>query len=83
MLTPKWECADGTTVRLGAMSTSHIVNARDYLLTGTGPYGPMLRPGCSGFSNAEWIQLFEVELLRRSRMPYTRLVLSQAVVSSL
>lgn len=37
MLIPEWECADGTTVRQGAMSTSHIVNARDYLLTGTGP----------------------------------------------
>lgn len=67
MLTPEWECADGTTVRLGAMSTSHIVNAREYLLTGTGPYGPMLRPGCSGFSNCEWIRLFETELLRRAR----------------
>lgn len=67
MLTPEWECADGTTVRLGAMCTSHIVNARKYLLTGTGPYGPMLRPGCSGFSNLEWIRLFDVELLRRFR----------------
>jgi len=68
MLTPDWECADGTTVRLGNMSTSHILNARVYLLTGTGPHGPMLRPGCSGFSNREWIWLFEAELLRRSRM---------------
>lgn len=67
MMTPQWECADGTTVCLAQMSTSHILNARSYLLTGTGPYGPMLRSGCSGFSNSEWIQLFEVELLRRSR----------------
>jgi len=68
MLTPDWECADGTTVRLGSMGTSHILNARVYLLTGTGPHGPMLRQGCSGFSNKEWISLFEAELLRRSRM---------------
>lgn len=67
MLTPEWECADGTAVRLGSMSTSHILNARCYLLTGTGPYGPMLRPGCSGFTNREWIRLFDAELLRRSR----------------
>lgn len=66
MLTPEWVCADGSAVRLGAMSTSHILNARDYLLTGAGPYGPMLRAGCSGFSNHEWIRLFEGELLRRA-----------------
>lgn len=68
MQTPDWECADGNTVRLGSMTTSHILNARVYLLTGTGPHGPMVRPGCSGFSNREWIWLFEAELLRRSRM---------------
>ena len=68
MLTPAWECDDGTTVCLGSMSTPHILNARVYLLTGTGPHGPMLRLGCSGFSNREWIFLFEAELLRRSRM---------------
>jgi hypothetical protein len=72
MLTPEWECADGTTVRLRLMSTSHILNARQYLLTGTGPYGPMLRPGCSGFSNLEWIRLFEAELLLRSKHPSTK-----------
>lgn len=68
MLTPFWECADGTTVYLGSMSTQHILNARVYLLTGSGPHGPMLRQGCSGFSNREWIRLFEAELLLRSRM---------------
>lgn len=67
MLTPEWECADGTKVRLVSMGTSHILNARAYLLTGTGPFGPMLRPVCSGFTNREWIRLFDAELLRRSR----------------
>lgn len=68
MLTPLRECADGTFVRLGAMSTPHILNARTYLITGTGPFGPMLRPGCSGFTNQEWIRLFEAELLLRARL---------------
>ncbi len=72
MLTPVWECADGTNVRLGSMSTPHLLNARVYLLMGTGPHGPMLRQGCSGFSNREWIWLFEAELLRRSRMGSTK-----------
>jgi len=72
MLTPVWECADGTTVRLGSMSTPHILNARVYLLTGTGPHGPMLRQGCAGFSNQEWIWLFEAELIRRSRVSTSR-----------
>lgn len=67
MLTPDWICADGTAISLGYMSTSHILNARTYLLDGTGPHGPMLRTGCSNFTNAEWIRLFEVEVLRRLR----------------
>lgn len=67
MRTPDWICADGTPVNLGFMSTAHILNARAYLLTGTGPHGPMLRMECSGFTNAEWIRLFETEVLRRLR----------------
>lgn len=67
MVTPAWICADGRAVFLSAMSNSHIHNARTYLLTGDGPHGPMLRPGCSGFTNAEWVVLFESELLMRSR----------------
>ena len=66
MLTPEWVCNDGLPVRLGVMSTPHIVNAMAYLLLGTGPEGPMLRPGCSGYSNREWILLFETELRRRT-----------------
>lgn len=68
MLTPVWVCANGTSVRLVSMSTAHILNARTYLISGDGPYGPMLRAGCSGFTNREWIRLFETELLRRSRV---------------
>lgn len=66
MLTPEWGCNDGSTVQLKAMSTSHILNALAYLLLGTGPEGPMLRPGCSGFSSRKWIYLFETELRRRA-----------------
>lgn len=67
MRVPNWICNDGTAISLLQMSTAHILNARAYLLTGTGPYGPMLRTECSGFTNAEWIRLFEVEILRRLR----------------
>jgi len=49
------------------MSSDHIRNATNYLRVGTGEYGPMLRPGCSGFTNGEWLLLFAAELLRRSR----------------
>lgn len=67
MLTPDWICADGAAIRLGYMSIPHMLNARTYLLTGTGPHGPMLRAECSGFTNAEWVRLFETEVLRRLR----------------
>lgn len=67
MLTPDWICADGAAIRLGYMSISHMLNARNYLLTGTGPHGPMRRTECSGFTNAEWVRLFEAEVLRRLR----------------
>jgi hypothetical protein len=50
------------------MTTLHIINTKAYLLAGTGRYGPMLRPGCAGFSNTEWIRLFEAELTLRSRV---------------
>jgi hypothetical protein len=49
------------------MPSDHVRNAANYLRVGTGEYGPMLRPGCSGFTNAEWLQLFSAELARRSR----------------
>lgn len=68
MQTPAWICHDGTTVFLGSMSISHILNARMYLQTGDGPHGPMLRCTCSGFTNSEWVLLFEAELLKRARM---------------
>jgi hypothetical protein len=67
MQTPAWICADGEAICLSAMSRAHILNARAYLLTGNGPHGPMLRQGCSGFTNAEWVLLFEVELWKRAR----------------
>ncbi len=67
MLAPEWICDDGTAISLVRMSTAHILNARAYLLTGTGPYGSMLRTECSGFTNAQWVRLFEAEILRRLR----------------
>jgi hypothetical protein len=66
--TPDWICNDGTAVCLSSMSNSHVLGAWTYLRSGTGPYGPMLRDGCSGFTNVEWLVLFETELLRRSRL---------------
>lgn len=49
------------------MADDHIKNVMGYLATGDGQYGPMTRPGCSGFSNAEWLQLCAAELTRRHR----------------
>jgi hypothetical protein len=66
METPLWICSDSTAVRLSEMSTAHVRNALLYLQAGTGEYGPMLRPGCSGFTNSEWLRLFEAELRRRT-----------------
>jgi hypothetical protein len=66
--TPYWICDDGTAVVVSAMSSAHVFNALTYLRTGTGPHGPMLRWGCSGFTNAEWILIFETQLLVRSRL---------------
>jgi hypothetical protein len=67
VLAPNWICDDGTAISLIRMSTAHILNARAYLLSGTGPHGPMLRNECSGFTNAQWVRLFEAEILRRLR----------------
>lgn len=67
MKTPDWIKADGSAIPLGAMSTDHIVAAKNYIIVGTGRYGRMLRDGCSGFTNMEWIRLFNAELTRRSR----------------
>lgn len=67
MKTPDWIKADGSAIPLGAMSTDHIIAAKNYIIVGTGRHGRMLRNGCSGFTNAEWIRLFNAELTRRSR----------------
>lgn len=66
MLAPFWICADGTAIRLAEMSTEHVRAALRYLHAGSGDKGPMLRPGCSGFTNEEWVTLLEVELRRRA-----------------
>lgn len=66
MQTPLWICADGTLVRLSEMSIEHIENVLRYLHVGDGEHGRMLRTGCSGFTNSEWLQLLEAELFRRA-----------------
>lgn len=65
METPEWIRADGTLIRLSEMSTEHVMNVQRYLREGTGEFGPMVRPGCSGFTNSEWLLLLGAELLRR------------------
>lgn len=67
MRTPFWTNAFGTPIRLSEMSSDHIRNAWRYVQRGDGEYGPLLRSGCGGFSNAEWLLLFAAELRRRSR----------------
>jgi hypothetical protein len=68
MKTPDWVKADGSSIPLGMMSPAHIVNAKNYIIRGSGEHGLMLRSGCSGFTNTEWIRLFNAELTRRSRI---------------
>lgn len=70
MKTPLWICNDASEIAISQMSDEHIVNVLRYLRDGDGDRGPMVRPGCSGFSNAEWIQLLTSELRRRARQRY-------------
>ena len=65
--TPVWICADGTNVRLAEMAIEHVRAVVRYLHAGDGNRGPMLRPGCDGFSNGECLLLLAAELRRRSR----------------
>jgi hypothetical protein len=67
MQTPQWICHDGTGVPLSSMSTEHALNVLRYLRRGDGDHGPMLRQGCSGFSNHEWVRLLGAELCLRAR----------------
>jgi hypothetical protein len=54
-------------VRLSNMSTEHVRAVLRYLHAGDGDKGPMLRPGCDGFANSEWMLLLETELRQRSK----------------
>lgn len=67
MQTPLWICNDSTEIRLSAMTNEHIMNVIRYLRAGTGELGDMLRSGCDGFSNGEWLALLQAELQRRAR----------------
>ena len=67
MQAPFWICADGTPVRLSEMSNEHVRAVLRYLHAGDGDKGPMLRPGCSGFTNGEWLLLLAAELRRRAK----------------
>jgi hypothetical protein len=71
MKTPDWVTACGDEIPLACMTADHIQNAMSYLHAGTGEFGPMVRSGCSGFSNAEWMRLFTAELGRRNRFSAT------------
>jgi hypothetical protein len=66
MRTPKWVTSRGEAIPLALMSDTHVRAVMRYLITGVGDRGPMLRTGCSGFSNSEWLLLCASELLRRS-----------------
>lgn len=68
MLTPKWVTSRGDEVPLALMSDAHIQAVIRYLSLGNGDLGPMLRSGCSGFTNEEWLMLCASELARRSRL---------------
>lgn len=67
MQTPDWIDGYGRPIPLATMSSSHIRNAMRYIQAGNGHLGPLLRPGCSGFTNGEWILLMATELMRRAR----------------
>lgn len=54
-------------MRLSNMSTEHVRAVLRYLHAGDGDKGPMLRPGCDGFTNSEWLLLLETELRRRAK----------------
>jgi hypothetical protein len=67
MHTPDWVTASGEHIPLANMTDDHVRNVMRYLVKGDGEFGPMVRPGCSGFTNDEWRRLCAVELTRRSR----------------
>lgn len=66
MRTPDWIDAYGRLIQLSAMTSNHIRNVR-YIVRRDGALGPLLRGGCSGFTNHEWVQLMGAELTRRAR----------------
>jgi hypothetical protein len=68
MITPDWVTHGGQQIQLSRMTSAHIRAVIRYLQVGDGEHGPMLRAGCSGFSNFEWILLCKCELTRRARL---------------
>jgi hypothetical protein len=65
--TPDWITARGIPIPLANMTSAHITAVMHYIRLGTGEYGPLLRTGCSGFTNSEWLALCGTELLKRAR----------------
>lgn len=53
------------------MSTEHVRAVLRYLHDGDGDgdRGPMLRSGCGGSTNREWMLLLGAELRRRAKAP--------------
>lgn len=68
LLTPYWVTHEGLSIRLAFMSTDHIRAAMEYIKKGDGRHGPVLRRGCSGFTNCEWMLMMAAELARRARL---------------
>lgn len=67
MQTPEWIDGYGRSISLATMSSPHIRNAIAYIQWGNGNLGPLVRTGCSGFTNGEWLLSMATELMRRAR----------------
>jgi len=68
MHTPHGSPRQARRYALTAMSEAHIRNVVVYLALRDGVHGPMTRPGCSGFTNPEWLRPCAAELTLRQRM---------------
>ena len=57
----------GTRIVATMVAIGDIRNAMHCIQVGNGRLGPLLRPGCSAFTNAEWLRLMAAELTRLAR----------------
>ena len=61
-----WRTADGRELNIGSMSLDHIRNCIWAIEN-----GQAWLDGCNGFTNPEWLLIFQSELARRSRRAST------------